>query len=259
VKHKLITLGLAVILLILISAFFIMLGGVGAWLLFESREKQQQQTVVQIARVTPLRTPVPATATREHTSSSTEVVAATIRQLPATETLTPTPSPTITPSPTAISSPTVTPSPTVIQEGLATRLVISKLGLDTAVLPSPIENGSWRVNHLGQAAGHLAGTAAPGSNSNIVLAGHVTLAPGELGPFAGLGQLAFGDLVTVYERDQPFHYTIESLQVVDRNTVEAVYPSETGQITLITCTNWNSAEGRYTDRVVVKGRLVVGG
>ncbi len=198
---------------------------------------------------------------------SPEVAAATIKQVPATETPSPTPtstptatsSPTVTANPRAILSPTVAPNPTVIQEGLATRLVIPKLGLDTAVLPSPIENGSWRVNHLGQAAGHLAGTAAPGSNSNLVLAGHVTLSAGELGPFAGLGQLAFGDLVTVYEHDQPFYYTIESLQVVNRNAVEAVYPSETGEITLITCTNWNSAEGRYTDRVVVKGRLVVGG
>lgn len=144
----------------------------------------------------------------------------------------------------------------VTYEGVATRVVIPKMGLDAPVLLSPIKDQTWQVDHLGQAVGHLEGTAPPGSNSNIVLAGHVTLAQDVYGPFAGLGQLAAGDTATVYYGDQSFNYMIDSLQTVDRTAIEVTYPSETGQITLITCNNWSSEEGRYIERLIVKGHLV---
>lgn len=144
----------------------------------------------------------------------------------------------------------------VMQEGVATRVVIPKIGVDAPVVLSPIKDQTWQVDHLGQAVGHLEGTAPPGSNSNIVLAGHVTLAQDVYGPFAGLGQLTTGDMVTVYYGDQSFNYMIDGLQTVDRTAVEVTYPSETGQITLITCNNWSSEEGRYIERLIVKGHLV---
>lgn len=144
----------------------------------------------------------------------------------------------------------------VTQAGTATRLVIPKLNLDRPVLLSPIKNQTWQVDHLGQAVGHLEGTAPPGSNSNMVLAAHVTLAANVYGPFASLGQLAPGDVVYVYSGDQKFEYIIDNQQVVARTAVEVTYPSNTGQITLITCNNWNYELGRYQDRLVVKGHLV---
>ncbi len=170
----------------------------------------------------------------------------------------PTATPTPLSTPTPVATPTSPPPPTAImtQPGVATRLVIPKLDLDTPILFAPIENQTWRVSHLGQLVGHLEGTAPPGSGSNIVLAGHVTLAAGVYGPFAGLGQLSPGDLVIVYENDKEFHYVVDSYQTVERTAVEVVYPSETGQITLITCNNWNNEEGRYNNRLVVKGYLV---
>lgn len=144
----------------------------------------------------------------------------------------------------------------VTQEGLATRLVIPKLNLDRQVVISPIENQTWKVDHLGQSVGHLEGTASPGSNSNLVLAAHVTLAAGVYGPFAGLAQLGPGDVIYVYKGEQMFQYVVDSYQIVDRTSIEVTYPSETGQVTLITCNNWNHELGRYQDRLVVKGHLV---
>lgn len=144
----------------------------------------------------------------------------------------------------------------VTQTGTATRLVIPKLDLDRPVLLSPIESQTWQVDHLGQSIGHLEGTAPPGSNSNLVLAAHVTLAANVYGPFASLAQLAPGDVVYVYSGDQKFEYIIDNQQTVDRTAVEVTYPSASGQVTLITCNNWNHELGRYQDRLVVKGHLV---
>jgi LPXTG-site transpeptidase (sortase) family protein len=128
--------------------------------------------------------------------------------------------------------------------------------VDAPVVLSPIQNQTWQVDHLGQVVGHLEGTAPPGSDSNIVLAGHVTLSAGVYGPFAGLGQLAAGDAVTVYYGDQQFNYLVDEYQTVDRTAIEVTYPSETGQITLITCNNWSDEESRYIQRLIVRGHLV---
>lgn len=144
----------------------------------------------------------------------------------------------------------------VTQEGVATRLIIPKLNLDAPIMIAPIKNQTWQVDQLGQAVGHLEGTAPPGADSNFVLAGHVTLAEGVYGPFAGLGQLVAGDILVVYQNDRTFNYVIESRDIVDRTAVEVTYPTTSAQITLITCNNWDSQTGRYEQRLVVKGRLV---
>lgn len=144
----------------------------------------------------------------------------------------------------------------VTHQGVATRLVIPKLNLDAPVVLAPIQGQSWQVDHLGQAVGHLEGTAPPGSDSNIVLAGHVTLSASVYGPFAGLGQLTAGDEVLVYEGDKAFQYIVDGYQTVERTAVDVTYPTTTGQLTLITCNNWSSAEGRYLQRLIVKGHLL---
>ena len=121
---------------------------------------------------------------------------------------------------------------------------------------APIKDQTWDVSHLEQAVGHLEGTAPPGSNSKIVLAGHVTLSAGVYGPFAGLAQLAQGDLIVVYEGDQKFQYVVDGYQTVERTDVQVTHPTDTGQITLITCSNWSRDEGRYQQRIIVKGHLL---
>jgi sortase A len=144
----------------------------------------------------------------------------------------------------------------VTQQGIASRIIIPKLQLDAPVMLSPIKDQTWDVSHLEQAVGHLEGTAPPGSNSNLVLAGHVTLAAGVYGPFAGLAQLSEGDLIVVYNGDQKFQYVVDGYQTVERTDVQVTHPTDTGQITLITCSNWNRDEGRYDQRIIVKGHLL---
>ncbi|MCB0172316.1 MAG: sortase [Anaerolineae bacterium] len=144
----------------------------------------------------------------------------------------------------------------ITQEGVATRLVIPRLNLDAPVVLSPIENQTWKVEHLGtDKVGHLEGTAPPGSNSNIVLAAHVTVSAGVYGPFAQLASLQPGDQVYIYYGQDVYEYIIDDYDTVDRTAIEVTHPTNTGRVTLITCSNWSAAEGRYVERLVVTGHL----
>jgi len=229
-----------------------------------------QPGVIQIAPLAPLTTRL---AQNQATANPVEPAATPDPELGSetTDPATTEPSPNLAAENPAspVSSPTPTPNVeevlgfslpensvnSVVQEGVANRLLIPRLNLDAPVVISPIKNQTWQVDHLGQSVGHLEGTAAPGSNSNIVLAGHVTLDSGVYGPFAGLAQLAPGDLLTVYQGDQKFNYVVDSQKVVERTSIEVTYPTDTPQITLITCSNWNDEAGRYEQRLVVKGHL----
>jgi LPXTG-site transpeptidase (sortase) family protein len=227
--------------------------GLAGWLLFE---EEDQARLVRIMSLGPLRTP--AASSEVDTQAATPVLAA-----PQPEA--------VAPLQPAVASTPLTPEQveqalgfalppgsvnSITQEGVATRLVIPKLNLDAPVILSPIENETWKVDHLGQSyVGHLEGTAPPGSNSNIVLAAHVTVSAGVYGPFAGLAQLAPGDPIYVYYGDQVYEYFVDTYQTVDRTAVEVTYPSQTGEVTLITCSNWDAQAGRYVERLVVKGRL----
>lgn len=139
----------------------------------------------------------------------------------------------------------------------ARRLVIPALNLDRPVITSPVAGQTWRVDHLDQMVGHLEGTANPGETSNVVLAGHVTLAPdGRAGPFKELGRLKPGEVIIVYEGERPYQYVVDSLSQVQPTDVHVAYPTTTARLTLITCVNYDEARGRYADRLVVVAHLV---
>jgi LPXTG-site transpeptidase (sortase) family protein len=142
--------------------------------------------------------------------------------------------------------------------GLATRLVIPALGLDTSIVPAPRQGDSWQVDHLGQSVGHLEGTTAPGVQGNIVLAGHYTMAEtnGGWGPFHELKRLLPGDRVIVYRGEEMFEYIVDDFQTVESTAVEVTHSTDTSQLTLLTCSQWDRSRGEYTKRLVVKGHLL---
>ncbi len=144
----------------------------------------------------------------------------------------------------------------ITQVGLADRLIIPKMNLDAPISLAPIENQTWKVDHLEHSIGHLEGTAPPGADSNFVLAAHVTLGGGVYGPFAGLGKLEDGDIITVYENGEKFDYMIDDRQIVDRSAVEVTYPTDRAQITLITCNGWDPEAELYSERLVIQGHLI---
>ncbi|RMF01456.1 MAG: class D sortase [Chloroflexi bacterium] len=138
----------------------------------------------------------------------------------------------------------------------ATSLVIPKLNLDAPVVEAPVANQTWQVSHLGQSVGHLAGTAKPGETGNVVLAGHVSLVDGQAGPFTRLSDLQPGDEIILLSGGRRMAYRVSNTQIVAPTAIEVTYPSSTGQeITLLTCTNWDSVNQRYAQRLVVHGVL----
>ncbi len=258
-NNKLAILGTsAAVLMTLCIVAVVLVGGISQYLM-KSAATPEPRRIVQLAAI---KTPLPV----KETVNAMPVQAAAVleRERPTAlysgnvvstgPTLTPTPWPTATPTATPTTTPT--PTPIVAYPGMATRLVIPKIGVDAPIVLAPIINGTWAVDHLDQMIGHLEGTAPPGSDSNIVLAGHVTLSAGTLGPFSSLSLLTPGDTVIVYEGGKEHLYQIENRQTVSSRDVHVVYPTDSGQVTLITCINWNSQEGRYTKRLVLSGRLV---
>jgi len=264
-KRRLIALGvISPLLLLVICAAITALGGAALWFLISPAEKSR---IIRIMPLAPLSTPAaaPPPAASQNPDQPPEPVANGAAPAagpgPADEVAAASNETSLTPEEINQALGFSLPAGSVnsiTQNGVATRLVIPKLKLDRSIIISPIKNQTWQVDHLDQAVGHLEGTAPPGSNSNLVLAAHVTLEAGIYGPFAGLAQLAPGDVIFVYSGQQKFEYVVDGYQTVERTSVEVTYPSDSGQVTLITCNNWNQAEGRYDQRLVVKGHLVEG-
>jgi sortase A len=222
--------------------------------------------VAQVTRV-PTPTPYPSPTPILILAASTEA-RATEAPSPPPPTEPPavnTPSQFITsaPSPTAMAEPQIEQaieSPiranSPLPERPATRLVIPAMELDVPVIVSPIVNQTWKVDDLGKDfVGHLEGTASPGDPSNVVLAGHVTIAPNVYGPFAGLGKLKAGDSIILYTDNQSYTYIVDYRQLVDRTDIDVAYPSNTARVTLITCSNWSDELGAYQQRLIVVGHL----
>lgn len=129
----------------------------------------------------------------------------------------------------------------------ATHITIPSVGIDTdivEVLPKTetIEGQiieSWQVADW--AAGHHSGSADPGENGNIVLAGHDDVR-GEV--FRGLHDIAIGAEVLLTTADGVHRYVVEEIQVrLERGasleerlaTGQYIAPMPEERLTMITC------------------------
>ncbi len=134
---------------------------------------------------------------------------------------------------------------------LGMRLIIPALEVDAPVVEIPLRGGTWDVTGLSQEVAYLEGTARPGENGNVGMAGHVTLASGGYGPFKELDRLAPGDPVIIHADDQAHVYLVDYSKVVSAEAVEVVQPTGDPILTLITCVNWDTLHRHYRDRLIV--------
>ncbi|GEM_PF-368571 len=143
------------------------------------------------------------------------------------------------------------------------RLVIPTVAIDYKVVEvgwtiQEQANGSVAIWDVAEyAVGHHKGSANPGENSNIVMAGHV----GGYGQvFRDLFYVHPGDPVTIYSDGQQYRYVVQERLVVDeenappeQRAANARYmePSEDEVVTLITC--WPATgPNKFTQRVIVR-------
>jgi len=82
---------------------------------------------------------------------------------------------------------------------------------------------------LQRAVGHLARTALPGMEGNVVLAGHRDTF------FRPLKDIREGDQITVATPERDFEYVVESTSVVSPTDIQVIRPTGGHTLTLITC------------------------
>ncbi len=137
----------------------------------------------------------------------------------------------------------------------ARRLLIPKLEIDTEVVDAQAIGNTWDVSTFKDEAAHLEGTAHLGTLGNAVIAGHVRTEEG-LGLFRNMKQLDVGDQIIAQGDNVEYVYEILWVETVDPSEMGVVAPSDEAILTLITCTDWDSASWTYLSRVIVRAKLV---
>ncbi|MBC7811428.1 MAG: sortase, partial [Burkholderiales bacterium] len=188
------------------------------------------------------------------------------------------PTATATPSPTATIPPTATLVPEVVSSNStnvssgpvsqaewnaqfapppvpATRIIIPSLDIDTDIIEAPIVGETWDVSGFFEEIAHLEGTAYLGGTGNAVIAGHVTTTRG-IGPFYEIANLKEGDVIIARGEGVEYRYTVSFVRDVEPTDIEYAMPLPGTVLTLVTCTSWNEALRRYTQRVVVRAELM---
>jgi LPXTG-site transpeptidase (sortase) family protein len=136
--------------------------------------------------------------------------------------------------------------------------VIPAIGVDTTIMFAPYWERTWNVSHLTWQVGYLQGTATPGQGGNVVLAAHRYLEGPNSGPgpFNLLASLYPGARVEVYAGANIYVYQVTEQMRVGLEDTWVTFPTETEQLTLLTCDSWNPNTWTFEQRLVVRGSLV---
>jgi len=125
------------------------------------------------------------------------------------------------------------------------RIEISSIGLAAMI----VEGDNGRTLRLG--VGHIAGTALPGEQGNIVLAGHRDTF------FRSLRKIRDGDEITLTTLNGTYRYRVDSIQVVSPKDTEVLGDSASSILTLVTCYPFYFV-GPAPQRFVVRARMIPG-
>jgi sortase A len=108
---------------------------------------------------------------------------------------------------------------------------------------------------LNRGVGHVAGTASPGENGNVALAGHRD------GFFRGLKDVVVGDKIELVTLQGTQTYTIDRITIVERTDLSVLQPRGRASLTLITCYPFyfvGSAPQRYIVQAFLAGSSATG-
>lgn len=125
-----------------------------------------------------------------------------------------------------------------------THLTVPAAGVDSSVVEVFVQDGAWQVADY--AVGYHHGTGIVGQ-SNMVLAAHKGLRGGV---FRQLDRLKPGDAIVVEAAGEHFEYRVRTTGNVWPSQIDVMFSTERPQLTLLTCTNWD------TQRLVVVADFV---
>lgn len=136
------------------------------------------------------------------------------------------------------------------QESLAAHFdpAMALLTIPKIHLEVPILEGTDDLN-LNRAVGHIVGTAKPGENGNIGIAGHRD------GFFRGLKDVVTGDLILIKTQKTTRTYVVDQTIIVDPNDVSVLAQRSRSSVTLVTCYPFyfiGSAPQRYIVQASLK-------
>jgi sortase A len=112
--------------------------------------------------------------------------------------------------------------------GFAGRPVIGRIEIPRIGLKAMILEGATSRT-LALALGHIPGTALPGSEGNIGIAGHRDTF------FRGLRGVHPGDAIVLTTRERSYHYRVQSCEVVGPLETRVLGNTPEPALTLVTC------------------------
>jgi sortase A len=133
--------------------------------------------------------------------------------------------------------------PQIANGSIVGRLAISRVHVRAMVR----EGDSDRT--LSLALGHIPGTAFPGQQGNVGIAGHRDTL------FRGLKNIAPGDEITFETPRASYVYRVKTTQIVKPEHTEVLKSGPDRELTLVTCFPFEYV-GAAPDRFIVKARLV---
>jgi sortase A len=121
------------------------------------------------------------------------------------------------------------------------------LEIPSLKLTVPIFAGTSELE-LNRGVGWIEGTAMPGEDGNVGLAGHRD------GYFRGLKDLRLGDTIEVESVGHTLRYRVTELKVVEPTEVSVLDPTDEPSVTLVTCYPFYYV-GNAPQRYIVRGTL----
>lgn len=146
--------------------------------------------------------------------------------------------------------PASTPQPTPVNDTARPVLSIPTVGVSAPIIQLQIVDDTWGIFGLGMDVGHLIGTSPLMGEGNIVLVGHVEMADGGPGVFAGVRNMKVGERIFVDWHGEQREYSLSMVREVSPDDVSVLYPTAWEQLTLITCSDYDFFSNRYLQRVV---------
>jgi len=113
-----------------------------------------------------------------------------------------------------------------LESGLPPPLAALRIG--AIHLDVPVLEGTDDFT-LNRAVGHIDGTAEPGKEGNVGIAGHRD------GFFRGLKDIQQGDGIELITRDKRITYVVDEILIVSPEDVSVLAPRSKSSLTLVTC------------------------
>lgn len=127
-------------------------------------------------------------------------------------------------------------------------LPMALLRIPKIALEVPVHEGTEELV-LNRAVGRITGTAQPGTEGNIGIAGHRD------GYFRGLKELEPGDTIEIVTLARTDTYLVDKISVVDPVDVQVLDPSPEPVVTLVTCYPFYYV-GKAPRRYIVRATLM---